>query len=69
MKISDFETHVEYELETPEGHAAFVQGVKSGDRGQWRRSPETAELLDQVNANTRHNRIFVKVGNLNTRVK
>lgn len=69
MKTNEFDTHVEYELETPEGSAAFVQGVKSGDRRNWRRAPETAELLDQVNANTKHTRIFVKTGDLSTRVK
>lgn len=69
MKETEFETHVEYELEDPGAVNAFTAGMRNGNRNEWRRHPETAEMLDKINQNTKHTRIFVKTGEVSQRVK
>ena len=69
MRTEECDTHVTYELEDPGAIGAFVAGHKSGNRNEWRRHPETADMLDKINANTRHTRIFVKAGEVSARIK
>lgn len=66
--VIEHDTYMEFQLEDPNAVGAFTAGMK--DKREWRRHPETAQLLDTLNQNVRSTRIFVTTpGGMSTRVR
>ena len=71
MKVTDKGTYTEIELETHAGQQTFISGAKNdaSDVRAWQRDAETAEMAKVIASNTHHAQVFVKCGDVYSKVK
>jgi hypothetical protein len=69
MKVTDKGTHTEIELETHAGQQTFISATKNGgDARSWQRDTETAEMAKVIASNNHQAQIFVKCGDVYSKV-
>ena len=72
MKVTDKGHYAEVELETQDGQATFLSGMKSDnpeDRREWQRDAETIELAQYMMNHDRSMQIVVKCGDVHKHIK
>lgn len=72
MKVTDNGNFTTVELETQNGQANFLSGLKSddpNDRRHWQRDSETIELANYMMQNDRTTQVVVKCGDVHKQIK
>ena len=72
MKVTDNGNFTTVELETPNGQANFLSGLKAddpNDRRHWQRDVETIELAQFMMSNDRTTQVVVKCGDVHKQIK